>query len=386
MRLFVLAESPPTTDPVDGNGSTMITAQVLPRLPADIELHLAYFADRGKEPDAAVRDRARTVDVLPVRGARTALLAQPFTRLPRATWQRAGALRQVREWTARSDVAYYHGLHTFFALPDATVPVVVNEIDPWSDYWRERSRGRRGPGAWYDRAQASRAARLEELAARRAASLVVINEADADRLRRRTGAAALAIPNGTARWRPEGTGNAADSTTLAFVGTLDYPPNVEAATRLVRNVLPLVLRSVPDAKVVLAGRRPTQQVLELAGPSVEVLGDVPDVGAVFAGARVAVYPGRTGRGTKNTVGEAVGAGCPVVASVESARGHATGEHLRTGSTDDELADAVVGLLVDPDSARRAREACVGAAAALTNWDDVADRYVTVLRAAADSRG
>ena len=49
-------------------------------------------------------------------------------------------------------------------------------------------------------------------------------------------------------------------------------------------------------------------------------------------------------------------------------------------------DAVVGLLVDPDSARRAREACVSAAAALTNWDDVADRYVTVLRAAADSRG
>jgi glycosyltransferase involved in cell wall biosynthesis len=386
MRLFVLAESPPTTDPVDGNGSTMITAQVLPRLPADIELHLAYFADRRQEPDAAVRDRARRVDVLPVRGTRAALLAQPITRLPRATWQRAGALPQVREWSAQSDVAYYHGLHTFFALRHSPVPVVANEIDPWSDYWRERSRGRRGPSAWYDRIQASRAARLEELAARHAASLVVVNEADADRLRQRTGARAVAIPNGTARHRPEGTGDGAAATTLAFVGTLDYPPNVEAATRLVRDVLPLVQRSVPDATVVLAGRRPAPQVLDLAGPSVDVLGDVPDVGAVFAGARVAVYPGRTGRGTKNTVGEAVGAGCPVVASVESARGHATGEHLRTGSTDEEIARAVVELLVDPDAARRAREACVIAAVAQTNWDDVADRYVAVLRTAADSRG
>ena len=127
-------------------------------------------------------------------------------------------------------------------------------------------------------------------------------------------------------------------------------------------------------------------MLELAGPSVDVLGDVPDVGAVFAGARVAVYPGRTGRGTKNTVGESVGAGCPVVASVESARGHATGEHLRTGSTDEEIARAVVELLVDPDAARRAREACVIAAAAQTNWDDVAERYVALLRAAVDSHG
>ncbi len=385
MRLLVVAESPPTTDPVDGNGSTMIAAQVLPRLPADIDLHLAYFADRSQRPDPAVRDRAGTVSVLPVRPARAALLAQPFTRLPRATWQRAGARPQVLAWAAQSDVAYLHGLHTFFALQGSPVPVVANEIDPWSDYWRERSRRRSGPSAWYDRVQAARAGRLEEVAARCASALVVVNQADADRLRRRTGAPAVAIPNGTARSGPAGNGHGPEPATLAFVGTLDYPPNVEAVTRLVRDVLPRVQRHVPAARVLLAGRRPTPAVQELAGPSVDVLGDVPDVGAVFGRAQVAVYPGRTGRGTKNTVAEAVGAACPVVASVESARGHGTGDHLRTGATDEELAAAVVGLLADPDAARRARAACVSAAAALTDWDDVAGRYVELLRSAAGSR-
>jgi glycosyltransferase involved in cell wall biosynthesis len=109
---------------------------------------------------------------------------------------------------------------------------------------------------------------------------------------------------------------------------------------------------------------------------------VSDVTAVFDRAQLAVYPGRTGRGTKNTVAEAVGAGCPVVASVESARGHATGEHLRVGRTDQEIADAVVALLADPDSARRARAACLTASTSLADWDTAAARYVELFRQAA----
>jgi glycosyltransferase involved in cell wall biosynthesis len=137
--------------------------------------------------------------------------------------------------------------------------------------------------------------------------------------------------------------------------------------------------------VVLAGRRPTEAVQALAREGVEVLGDVPDTAAVLARGQAAVYPGRTGRGTKNTVGEAVAAGCPVVASVESARGYATGEHLRTGASDGEIADEVVRLLTDPEVADRARAACRARSADLTGWDEVAARYVELLRSAADAR-
>jgi polysaccharide biosynthesis protein PslH len=385
VRLLVVSESPPTTDPVGGNGSTMIVAQLVPRLPDDVRLHLAYFEDRPQPPDRSVLARADEVTVLPVRNGRAALLAQPTTRLPRATWQRAGSRARLLAEAARNDVTYLHGLHTLAALGGLTGPVVVNEVDPWSDYWFERARERRGPSRWYDLLQARRARRLEELAAARASSIVVVNHADADRLRARTGGTVVAIPNGTSRpeapvGRPE-----PEPETIAFVGTLDYPPNVEAVTRLVRDVLPIVRRSVPDVRVLLAGRRPPEAVQQLAGSGVEVLGDVPDVGAVFGRAQLAFYPGRTGRGTKNTVAEAVGAGCPVVASVESARGHATGEHLRVGSTDEELAAAVTALLLDTTAARRAREATGAASATLTDWDQAAARYVDLFRAAADAR-
>jgi glycosyltransferase involved in cell wall biosynthesis len=377
----VVAESPPTTDPLGGNGSTMILAHVLPRLPEDIELRLAYFADRPQPPDAAVLDRAAQVTRLPLRDGRAALLAQAVTRLPRATWQRAGARSLVR---GDADVTYLHGLHTFAALPRVSGPVVVNEVDPWSDYWAERAREGSGVGGWYDRLQARRARRLEVLAARRAAAVVVVNPADAIRLRARTGGNVVAVPNGTSRPEaPEGA-REPEPHTIAFVGTLDYPPNVEAVTRLVLNVLPLVRSRVPAVRIVLAGRRPSEAVRALAGPGVEVLNDVPDVGAVFGRAQLAVYPGRTGRGTKNTVAEAVGAGCPVVASTESARGHAIGEHLRVGDSDQDLADAVVALLTDPAAARRARSACSEVSGQLTDWDDVAARYVEIFRSAADA--
>ncbi|WP_448614598.1 glycosyltransferase family 4 protein [Modestobacter sp. URMC 112] len=383
MRLLVVAESPPTTDPVHGNGSTMITAEVLRRLPDDVELDLAYFADRPGAVDPAVLARAGRVLPLSLRDGRVALLAQPATRLPRASWQRAGHRADLQDWLSRSDVTYLHGLHTFLLLSRASGPVVANEVDPWSDYWTERAHGRSGPSAWYDRLQARRARRLEMLAGRRAAAVVVVNPADAERLRARTGGNVVAIPNGISRVAPAGDAVAPDPNTIAFVGTLDYPPNVEAVNRLVRDVLPLVREEVPDVRVLLAGRRPVPDVQALAGPGVQVLGDVPDVGAVFARAQLALYPGRTGRGTKNTVAEAVSAGCPVVASVESGRGHGTGEHLRVGSTDADLAGAVSALLVDPAAARRARQAA--ASTALGGWDDAAARYVELFRSAADAR-
>jgi len=54
MKVLAVCESPPTTDSTYGNGSTLITARLLPALPPFIELHVAYFEDRPACPDAAV--------------------------------------------------------------------------------------------------------------------------------------------------------------------------------------------------------------------------------------------------------------------------------------------------------------------------------------------
>ncbi|MEZ5170749.1 MAG: glycosyltransferase family 4 protein [Acidimicrobiia bacterium] len=174
-----------------------------------------------------------------------------------------------------------------------------------------------------------------------------------------------------------------DPRCLVFVGTLDYAPNIEAARSLCREILPRVREKVPAAHVVLAGRRPGPEVAELAGDHVTVHGDVESVNDVFAAAGVAVYPGTTGRGTKNTVLEALAAGCPVVATRESVRGLASGHPVVTASTPADLGAEIASLI--RNDRRRSDLSRSGSAFvdSLPGWDDAAARYADVFTSASE---
>jgi hypothetical protein len=66
--------------------------------------------------------------------------------------------------------------------------------------------------------------------------------------------------------------------TVLFIGALEWTPNVSAVRFLARDVLPAVRTRVPDARLLIVGRRPTAEVLALADPGrVDIAADVPDV-------------------------------------------------------------------------------------------------------------
>ncbi len=102
---------------------------------------------------------------------------------------------------------------------------------------------------------------------------------------------------------------------LVFVGAMDNLPNIDAATFLSREILPLVQARYPDATLALVGSRPTPEVQALAAlPGVTVTGRVPSMVDYLHKATVCVIPMRTGFGIKNKTLEALAAGTPVVAS------------------------------------------------------------------------
>lgn len=382
MRLLAICESPPTLDPARANGSTLISAHVLAALPRHVTVDLAYFPDRPAGPDERVRTRCATVTELPLRPSPAAWLAATVSDLPRATWQRSS--RSVRDAVARlrglADVTYLHGFHTFALAEPGAGPLVVNEVDPWSEFWEERAARRRGPARWYDLLQARRARGLERRVAALADAYVVVNAEDAALLAARCGRPVDAIPNGVEL--PLGDHpDRARTRDLVFLGSLDYEPNLEALDTLCGQILPAVRRRVPGVRLTVAGRRPGPGVGALGGADVDVLGEVPSPSEVFASSRVACYPGRTGRGTKNTVLEALAAGCAVVATPESARGLPAGHPVVVADSPDALADAAADLLVD-----RARADALGRAgrvyvADLPDWTQVAARYATLFERA-----
>jgi polysaccharide biosynthesis protein PslH len=168
---------------------------------------------------------------------------------------------------------------------------------------------------------------------------------------------------------------------VLFVGGYGHPPNVEAALRLGREILPRVRERQPDVVLCLVGDRPPEEVRELAGDGTVVTGRVSDVRPFLDSAAVVVAPLRMGGGMRNKVLEALAAGKAVVASPLAAAGlDAEGaQQLRLAETDAEFAAAIVELMQDEE----ARRALAGAgrrwSEAHLGWDARLDTFEWLYR-------
>jgi glycosyltransferase involved in cell wall biosynthesis len=139
---------------------------------------------------------------------------------------------------------------------------------------------------------------------------------------------------------------------VAFVATLGWAPNVEAALWLGRDIWPGVTQRVPGARLLLVGRDPAPEVKDLAGPGIEVTGTVPDVSPYLAQARVVVAPLLAGGGTRLKIMEALGAGRPVVATTIGCDGllDLVGRGVVIADDTAAMVQHIADLLADPPTA------------------------------------
>ncbi len=219
------------------------------------------------------------------------------------------------------------------------IPAVHDTVDPWAANRDNRitSRAHR----LLDRGEQRRVVAHEARHYPQLAAVVVRTEEDAALLRAEVpGVRAAVVPNGVDPG-PEPPGPAGGRV-LGFLGSYDVEANIDAAERLVGEVLPLV----PDGRVLLIGRDPSPRVLALAGPRVEVTGTVADVAAELARVSVFVAPISRGHGVRNKVLEAMAAGLPVAATPLALQGIGTSPGVRSGSTSADLAAAAITLLAD----------------------------------------
>lgn len=141
---------------------------------------------------------------------------------------------------------------------------------------------------------------------------------------------------------------------ILFTGHLAYPPNRDAARRLAREILPRVLRAVPDARCILAGASPARAVRSLAGPGLEVVADFEHSSRLFESAAVFVSPLGWGAGSRLKLLEAAASGLPIVATPFSAEGLALepGRDYVSAQTPHELAASAIRLLEDSERSRK----------------------------------
>jgi glycosyltransferase involved in cell wall biosynthesis len=223
------------------------------------------------------------------------------------------------------------------------------------------------------------AGRMESDACRSADEVWVVSDVGARDLRRRYPDVRIrVVPNTIDVGRYAAEPAPLRDHELAFVGSLHYEPNADAARWLVRQLLPILRARHPNVQLTIVGRSgPANLIAELrAVTGVRLELDVPDAWAIARGAAPLVVPIASGGGSRFKIIEAAASSVPIVSTAMGMEGldYEPGRHYLEAEGAASFVDALEALWSDPALATR-----LGAAAldfTRTHYDQaVGDRIV-----------
>lgn len=145
--------------------------------------------------------------------------------------------------------------------------------------------------------------------------------------------------------------------TVVFTGSMNYPPNHDAAVYLIREILPLIRSAVPGVHLYIVGRDPLPLLRRVAEryPEVTITGQVKDMRDYFEMAAVCCAPVRFASGMQNKVLEALAMQVPMVTTPKAAAGlYIDGEVPPVVVADNarDIAEGVIHLLKQEDERAR----------------------------------
>ena len=137
-----------------------------------------------------------------------------------------------------------------------------------------------------------------------------------------------------------------NSPKITFVANYSYEPNVHAAKWLINKVAPVVLKSIPAAQFVLAGRGDLSDFIGSDREHVVVTGPVSDIREIYEEADVVCVPVSKGGGIKMKLLEATSSNRPIVTNSFSTigTGLCDGKHVLIRDEPESFAAGIVEIL------------------------------------------
>ncbi len=192
------------------------------------------------------------------------------------------------------------------------------------------------------------------------------------------------VPNGvdTNHFLPRPT--AAPEYDLVFVGNMGYHPNIVAARFLVRAVMPLVWKTAPDVRLLIAGARPSAEVRAMAGERVAVSGWMADIRDAYAAGKIFVAPLFSGSGQQNKILEAMSMALPCITTplVNNAIGAQAEREVLLADSAEDFARQVLSLMRNEGLAATLGEGGRRMVCARFSWRQSVDQLTALWQAPA----
>jgi GT2 family glycosyltransferase/glycosyltransferase involved in cell wall biosynthesis len=137
---------------------------------------------------------------------------------------------------------------------------------------------------------------------------------------------------------------------IMFLGGYKHTPNVDAVIWFVKEVFPLIRKTIRDIVLYVLGSSPPEEIMTLnRDGEVEVIGWVEDLDPWFSNSRVFVSPLRYGAGVKGKNVQAMSYGLPMVTTTIGAEGMNLTHNKNTLIADspEDFAKAVIKLYQSP---------------------------------------
>ena len=133
---------------------------------------------------------------------------------------------------------------------------------------------------------------------------------------------------------------------LLFTGNMNYPPNIESAEYIAREILPQVHKIKPRTRLLISGINPSKKVLALQSEFITVSGWVKDIRDAYARAKVFIAPMRIGTGLQNKLLEAMAMQLPCITSqlANNALGATHKKNILIGNSTADYTRHIIDLL------------------------------------------
>jgi glycosyltransferase involved in cell wall biosynthesis len=167
---------------------------------------------------------------------------------------------------------------------------------------------------------------------------------------------------------------------VAFIGKMDYQPNIDAVQWYITNVHKHIGSMIP---FIIVGAYPTHEIISLAryNTNITVTGFIEDPFVIIHSAMVVVAPMQTGAGIQNKVLESMALGAVNILTALAADpiiGGINGEHFLIADSPSEFYDIILDIFKQPDRYKRIKQSAREFIIKNYTWDKYEKEYIKAI--------